>query len=77
MEPWNVHWFDSLPSTNTHLIEWAQKEADLWQREELAVGDTFAGPAIIAEQVATTWLAEGWRCEVDAYGNLMLSRCSY
>ena len=46
----------------------------LWQREQLPVGGCLHGPAIIAEQVATTWLAAGWRCEVDPYGNLMLSR---
>jgi len=46
----------------------------LWQRECLPVGIRIQGPAIIAEQVATTWLAEGWSCEVDGYGNLLLLR---
>jgi N-methylhydantoinase A len=48
----------------------------MYQREQLPVGEKLQGPAIIAEQVATTWLAQGWGCEVDAYGNLMLSRGS-
>jgi len=44
----------------------------LYRRERLAAGCTLDGPAIIAEQVATTWLAPGWRARVDAPGNLLL-----
>jgi N-methylhydantoinase A len=46
----------------------------VWRREELAAGQRLTGPAIITETVATTWLAPGWRCEVDRYGNLLLER---
>ena len=45
-----------------------------WQRHELGAGCRIEGPAIITESVATTWLAPGWRCEVDAVGNLLLER---
>ena len=34
-----------------------------YQRDELAPGQELSGPAIIAEQVATTWLARGCRPE--------------
>jgi len=44
-----------------------------YQREELAAGQVVEGPALIAEPVATTWLASGWRLRVDATGNLLLS----
>jgi N-methylhydantoinase A len=43
-------------------------------RERLESGQQLAGPALITETVATTWLAAGWRCDVDAVGNLMLER---
>jgi len=41
-------------------------------RAALAPGEFVEGPAIISEQVATTWLAEGWHCKVDEVGNLLL-----
>ena len=44
----------------------------LYQRDELSVGQQFAGPAVVVETVSTTWIAAGWRCTVDAVGNLML-----
>jgi N-methylhydantoinase A len=46
----------------------------LYRRARLARGQHLQGPAIIAEQVATTWLAPGWRAEVDDLGNLRLRR---
>ena len=42
-------------------------------RASLDSGQVINGPAIITETVATTWVAEGWQCEVDAVGNLLLS----
>ncbi len=41
-------------------------------RETLAPGQELDGPALITERVSTTWLAPGWRCQVDPYGNLVL-----
>ena len=45
-----------------------------YRREELATGQRIRGPAIISEQVATTWLEADWECEVDCWGNLRLRR---
>ncbi len=42
-------------------------------RVGLVPGEIIKGPAIISEQIATTWLAAGWRCRVDEVGNLLLS----
>ncbi len=47
-------------------------EATVWARERLAAGQVLDGPALITEQVATTYLAPGWRCRVDGVGNLVL-----
>lgn len=44
----------------------------VFQRQRLAAGWRVSGPAIIAEAVATTWLAPGWDCEMDSIGNLLL-----
>jgi len=46
----------------------------VWQRDTLPPGQPVTGPAIIVETVATTWLAPGWRGEMDEYGNLGLIR---
>jgi N-methylhydantoinase A len=43
-----------------------------YRREDLAVGQRIAGPALVEERVATTWLAPGWSLRVDAVGNLVL-----
>ncbi|SDW63619.1 hydantoinase/oxoprolinase family protein [Thiocapsa roseopersicina] len=45
-----------------------------WTREDLGQGRGLLGPAIIADALATTWLAPGWRADLDAVGNLMLQR---
>ena len=35
------------------------------------------GPALILDDVATTWLASGWRANRDRAGNLLLCRESH
>lgn len=49
-------------------------QAEQYWRDRLAAGQCIQGPALIFEKVATTWVAPGWRLEVDAFGNLLLSR---
>lgn len=44
----------------------------LYQREQLRPGDTFRGPAIIAEYSATTVMPPGSAARVDAYGNIII-----
>lgn len=45
-----------------------------FERDQLAPGDTFAGPVRIEQLDCTTYLPEGWQARVDAYGNLILER---
>ncbi|MCB1802791.1 MAG: hydantoinase/oxoprolinase family protein [Gammaproteobacteria bacterium] len=45
-----------------------------YRREELVAGQSIKGPALISEQVATTWVEPGWHLDVDAVGNLLLTR---
>jgi len=49
-------------------------DVPVWPRTRLGAGTAFTGPAVITETVATTWLPAGWRCTVDARGNLLLER---
>jgi N-methylhydantoinase A len=46
----------------------------VWPRESLTAGQSFSGPALLTETVATTWLPAGWECRVDPVGNLQLER---
>ncbi len=48
----------------------------VYRRDALVRGFRIEGPAILAETVATTWLAPNWHCEVDDTGNLMLYRAA-
>jgi N-methylhydantoinase A len=46
----------------------------IYEREFLPCEEILNGPSIIEENGATTVVPPGWRCKVDAYGNLILSR---
>jgi len=46
----------------------------VYQRGLLAQGQCISGPALILEQVSTTYVQPGWGCRVDAWGNLRLHR---
>jgi 5-oxoprolinase (ATP-hydrolysing) len=48
--------------------------AALVVREDLRPGDLIAGPAIIAEQNATSVVEPGWQAEVTMFDHLMLQR---
>jgi len=49
-------------------------DAGLFVREDLRIGDQIAGPAIIAEQNATTVLEPGWQAQVTSLDHLLLNR---
>jgi len=38
-------------------------------------GRKVAGPAIVMDADATTWVADGWRATLDSGGHLLLDRC--
>jgi N-methylhydantoinase A/oxoprolinase/acetone carboxylase beta subunit len=46
----------------------------VYDRDKLAVGTVFTGPAIIEQFDATTVVPHGWHVLVDRYGNLILER---
>lgn len=44
----------------------------IYDRAKLRAGNRFAGPAIVTEYSATTFLPPGWHARVDAYENILL-----
>ena len=46
----------------------------VYSRYSLAGCDPLPGPAVIADPVATLWVAPGWQVELDPTGNLWLAR---
>ena len=49
-------------------------EGGTHERADLVPRDVLLGPALVEEPGATTWVAEGWRAEVDDHRNLVLER---
>jgi len=49
-------------------------ETTIYNRDKLAPGVAFAGPAIVEQFDATTVVPPGWAAAVDRYGNLILER---
>ena len=49
-------------------------EADIYDRAKLGAGHCFDGPAVVEEMDATTVIEPGYRVEVDAFGNLLVTR---
>jgi 5-oxoprolinase (ATP-hydrolysing) len=52
--------------------EWS--EVDVYRRVDLGRGDRVEGPAIIAEDNATTIVESGWEASLNDLGHLLLSR---
>lgn len=52
----------------------AQEHGDVIHRDAIAQDETILGPAMIAEETATTYVEPGWQAEADAHGNLILTR---
>ncbi len=52
----------------------AKAGEDLFERDSLTAGQQISGPAIIVDEAATTVIEPGWQAEVDALGNLILTR---
>lgn len=69
--PRTGHRTRALPTSHTSLTGLAQPVPVYW-REDLGSEQVISGPALIAETVSTTLLAEHWQARVDPWGNLIL-----
>ncbi len=59
----------------THVSVYAQEDkVPVYQRETLAPGQYIPGPAIIIEDVATTFVKNNWNCSVHETGHLLLTQ---
>ncbi|MGW1297895.1 hydantoinase B/oxoprolinase family protein [Streptomyces sp. NPDC002533] len=56
--------------------EGREQQAPLYRREDLRPPDTVTGPAIVAEDDATTVVDPGWQAEAAPTGHLVLTRSS-
>jgi N-methylhydantoinase A len=46
---------------------------NVFQKDQLLEGQEITGPALIVETVSTTYVAENWICNIDEWGNMLLS----
>ncbi len=61
-----------IDRVRAHFGGW--REVPVFDRDRLGVGARIDGPAIIREDTGTTVLEPSWGAEVDAFGNLILTR---
>jgi len=64
---------EAVPASRAPLYG-VEGAVEVWTRDTLVPGQSLQGPALITEQVSTTYLAPGWQCQVDPHGNLLLHR---
>ncbi|MEK8142271.1 hypothetical protein NKH18_06560 [Streptomyces sp. M10(2022)] len=50
------------------------QDTALYRREALGTSDTVTGPAIVAEDDATTVIDPGWQAAIGPAGHLLLTR---
>jgi len=68
---------ESCPAPEGHVPVAHRGEvvrAALFRRAALPPGTTFAGPAVVVQDDATSWVPPGFGGRVDAFGNLILRR---
>ena len=73
----NIETGAAAPAPLARASAWmagAPRPTPLYARAALGVGVQIAGPAIIADDSATTVVEPGWTATVDALGNLILER---
>jgi N-methylhydantoinase A len=64
---------DPVPERMVEVFhDGARRSMPLYLREALHHGHAFAGPAIVAQEDATSCIPAGFQARVDAYGNLHL-----
>jgi N-methylhydantoinase A len=59
-------------ASDTLTVAFLNQAVPRYQRTQLAIGQRIAGPALICEEVATSWLAPNWTATVVDNGHLLL-----
>jgi N-methylhydantoinase A len=65
---------EPVRTTTLRYISEHDREAPVYQREELFSGDVVAGPAVIDESLSTTHVGEGQSATVGDYGQLVITQ---
>ena len=60
------------PAAVPIYVDGAWRQAELWERRQLAAGQALQGPALISEDTGTTWLPSGWSGRCLEGGELLL-----
>jgi N-methylhydantoinase A len=50
------------------------RDVAVWDRDELSLGATIEGPAVIEEAYTSVLLTDGWNCRRDDSGHLVAGR---
>lgn len=53
-----------------------ERDVELYARERLKPGSSFAGPAVVVQMDSTVYVAPGWLARVDGFRNLVIERMS-
>ncbi|MDY6921417.1 MAG: hydantoinase/oxoprolinase family protein [Pseudomonadota bacterium] len=62
---------DAMPPSQAPLAGFSEPVPVYW-REDLAPGQCLAGPVLVAETIATTFIGPSWQATVDSWGHLLL-----
>jgi N-methylhydantoinase A len=66
---------DGKPSKTKEIwLAGGWREVAVWNRDQIPLGGTVAGPAVIEEAYTTVLLLEGWDCHRDKSGHLIARR---
>ena len=66
---------DGKPSKTREIwLAGAWREVAVWNRDQIPLGRTVAGPAVIEEAYTTVLLLDGWDCHRDKSGHLIARR---
>lgn len=62
------------PRTRKAWLAGGWRDVAVWQRDQIPLGVTVAGPAVIEEAYTTVLLLDGWDCHRDDSGHLIARR---
>ncbi|MFQ5469118.1 MAG: hydantoinase/oxoprolinase family protein [Gammaproteobacteria bacterium] len=64
---------NSVPSSFSNVVG-IQSPVEIITRSSIQTGKVIGGPAIISENIATTYIPPEWTYQIDSVGNLLLSK---
>ena len=73
-KPPDAHDSGRPPGTRKVWLAGGWRDVAVWSRDELPVGATIKGPAVIEEAYTSVLLVDGWSCRRDNSGHLVAGR---